>query len=326
MKAMVLDRPGSPETLRMADLPKPEPGPGEIRVRVLAVGLNPVDYKLAADGYLGWNYPFVLGLDVAGIVDALGEGVTEWSVGDRVFYHGDLSKPGGYAEYAITTAHTAARIPNGVSFTEAAALPCAGMTAYQALHRKAHIHAGETVLIQAGAGGVGGFAVQLANRSGARVITTCSARNRDYVLRLGAEEAIDYNAENMTERVMELTEGRGVDVVVDTVSGQSATAGLEMLAFNGRLVCIAGFPDFSKIRPFSKAVSIQEVALGAAHLSGDRVAQEDLRTMNQELAELVRTKQISPMLEQVIPFEKIPDGLAQLAQRHVRGKIVAEIR
>jgi NADPH2:quinone reductase len=125
---------------------------------------------------------------------------------------------------------------------------------------------------------------------------------------------------------MELTEGRGVDVVVDTVSGRSATAGLEMLAFNGRLVSIAGFPDFSKIRPFSKAASIQEVALGAAHLSGDRVALEDLRMVNQELAVLVRTKQISPMLEQVIPFEKIPDGLAQLAQRHVCGKIVAEIR
>jgi NADPH:quinone reductase len=131
MKAMVLDRLGEPETLRVMDLPKPEPGPGEIRVRVQAVGLNPADYKLAADGHPDWNYPFVLGLDVAGIVDALGEGVTEWSIGDRVFYHGDLSKPGGYAEYAITTSHTSARIPEGVSFTEAAALPCAGMTAYQ---------------------------------------------------------------------------------------------------------------------------------------------------------------------------------------------------
>ena len=131
MRALILNEPGPVESLCVSDVSDPQPGPGEIRVQVAAVGLNPVDYKLAGRGNPNWCYPHVLGLDVAGTVDALGEGVTEWRVGDRVFYHGDLSKPGGFAELAITTAHTTAAIPDSVSFVDAAALPFdEGLSAY----------------------------------------------------------------------------------------------------------------------------------------------------------------------------------------------------
>jgi len=129
----------------------PKPGKGEVRIRVHAAGLNPVDYKVAASGNPYWTYPFILGLDVAGTIDAVGEGVSDWKAGDRVFYHGDLTKPGGFAEYAITTAHTIASIPHDVTFEEAAALPCARMTAYQALHRKPYVQSGQTILIHGGA-------------------------------------------------------------------------------------------------------------------------------------------------------------------------------
>ncbi len=325
MKALVLDRPGTPDTLRITDIPHPNPDAGEVRVRVHAVALNPVDYKLAQRGHPAWSYPFVLGLDVAGTIDALGPAVHGWQVGERVFYHGNLARPGGYAEYAITMAHVLARIPDDVSFIDAAALPCAGFTAYQSIFHKLHVAAGQTVLVQGGAGGVGGFAVQLAAYAGATVIASASQRHFGYVQQLGAHQMIDYNVEDVAARVQALTNGRGVDGIVDTVSKASATTGLDMLAFGGGIACVAALPDFSRIQPFAKAVSVHEIALGGAHLSGDRVAQEDLARIGTAMIDLVRTQRISALVQQVIPLEAVPDGLQRLAERHVQGKIVAQV-
>jgi NADPH:quinone reductase-like Zn-dependent oxidoreductase len=216
-------------------------------------------------------------------------------------------------------------IPEEISFVEAAALPAAGLAAYQALFRRLHLQAGQTVLVQGGAGGVGGFAVQLAAWAGAIVITTASAHNFDYVKRLGAHHVIDYNIENVVERVLSSTGGRGVDAIVDTVGTDTATAGLDMLAFGGGLACVSRLPDFSHIRPLTKALSIHEIFLNGAHLSGDRIAQEDLARMGREMIELVRTKQIDPTVSEIISLEAVPDGLRRLSQRHVRGKIVAQL-
>ena len=130
MKALLLDQTGPVGDLRVGETPLPDPGAGEIRVKVHAVSLNPVDYKLAGRGHAEWAWPHILGLDVAGVVDAVGAEVRQFESGDRVFYHGDLSKPGGFAEYAVTTAHTTARIPDSVSYSEAAAIPCAGKLWY----------------------------------------------------------------------------------------------------------------------------------------------------------------------------------------------------
>jgi len=325
MKAFVLDKPGHPHTLRLAEMPIPEPGHGEVRVRVHAAGLNPVDYKVAANGNPNWSYPFILGVDVAGTIETVGEGAGEWKAGDRVFYHGNLTKPGGFAEYAITTGHTIAAIPHHVTFEEAAALPCAGMTAYQALHRKLHVQSGQTILIHGGAGGVGGFAVQLAALAGLEVISTASAANFGFVKELGAHHMIDYRTEHVAARVKEVTCGRGVDAVLNTVSRAVATADLELLAFNGQLAYVAGAPDFSQIKPFTKAISFHEIALGAAHSSGDAIAQKDLAMMAEALAVLVSGKKVSAMLSEVISMEEIPSALGRLSERHVRGKIVALI-
>ncbi len=326
MKALVLDKPGSPKTLRPAEVPRPEPAEGEVRVRVRAVGLNPVDYKLAASGFPGWSYPFILGLDVAGTVEAVGPDVAEWEEGDRIYYHGNLLKPGGYAQYAIAPSHVLSWIPEGLSFAQAAALPCAGFTAYHALHRKLHIQGSKSILIHGGAGGVGGFAVQLARAAGLKVIATCSSHNFKFVQRLGADELIDYRSEDIAKRVSELTEGRGVDYILDTVGPESATESLEMLAFNGQIACVAGLPDITRIRPFEKAISVHEVAIGGAYRSGDMTAQEDLAKIGRDLGSLVGKGMISPMLEQTIILEEIPEALVRLSMRHVRGKIVAEVQ
>ena len=154
-------------------------------------------------------------------------------LGDWVFYHGDLSKPGGFAEFAVTTAHTVARIPDSMSFVDAASLPCAGLTAYHALHRRLHVRAGQTILVHAGAGGVGGFAIQLAAHAGLKVLTTCSENNADYVRDLGAEVAIDYHTENLKEVVSAVTDGRGVDAILSSLGSEGATQDLDLLAFNG---------------------------------------------------------------------------------------------
>jgi NADPH:quinone reductase-like Zn-dependent oxidoreductase len=179
MKALLLDSPGAPGTLRVGEVAIPQPGPGEVRVQVQAAGLNPVDYKMMAGGVSSWRYPFIPGLDVAGVIDAVGDGVEGWQQGDAVFYHGNYGRPGGFAEFTVTTARTLVRTPQGLSAIDAAALPCAGFTAYQALVEKLHIQSGQTILVQGGAGGVGGFAIQIAAKLGLDVITTAAARNAE---------------------------------------------------------------------------------------------------------------------------------------------------
>ncbi|MDQ0059062.1 zinc-binding dehydrogenase [Paenibacillus harenae] len=325
MRAIVLDGPGTPDAMRLAEMPMPEPGTGEIRVRVRAASLNPADYKIAAGGHPNWTYPFIPGLDVAGIVEAIGEGVTQWKAGDRIVYHGDLTKPGGFAEYAITTAHTAAAIPQGLSFESAAAFPCAGLTAYQAVVRKMRIGKGQTVFIHAGAGGVGGYAIQLARLFGAsRIIASASQVNFDYVHSLGADVVIDYNTEDVHGRIMELTNGRGVDGILNTVNRKLAQTDLTALAFGGQLACIAGAPEVvADFQPSWKTFTVHKLMLGGAHISGDHAAQEGLARMAGEFMALMLEGKIDPMIGETIRLEEIPEALSRLSQRHVRGKIVA---
>jgi NADPH:quinone reductase len=325
MKAIVLDGPGSPEVLHLAEAEKPVPKRGEIRIQVHSVGLNPVDYKIAAVGHPNWQYPFILGLDVAGVVDAVGEKAEKWKEGDLVYYHGDLSKPGGFAEYAITTAHTAAPLPPGLSFEKAAALPCAGLTAYQALFRKVNINTINSVLIHGGAGGVGGFAIQLAALHDIDIITTCSQSNFEWVEKLGAKFIIDYNNENISERISEITKGRGVDVIINTISAESANRDIDNLSYNGHLICVADLPDMSCINFHKRSISIHTIALGGAHTSGDIIAQRDLSKMGEEFGSLASEKKINPMLEEVISLQDIPWALQKLSERHVRGKIVVKL-
>ncbi len=324
MRALLLDQPGPVASLRVANAPDPQPGAGEVRVKVAAVGLNPVDYKLAGRGHANWTYPHIMGLDVAGEIDAIGAEVDGFSVGERVFYHGDLTKPGGFAEYAITTAHTIARIPDAVSFADAAAIPCAGLTAYQGLVRRLRVQKGHVVWVQGGAGGVGGYGVQLAAHAGATVITTASEKSFAHVKRLGATHVIDYQQEDVVARIMAITEGRGVDAVQAAVDADSADQGVAVLAFAGAISCIAGVPTLSE-QAFAKAISLHKIFLGAAHQSNNRAAQLDLARMGEEMIALVAGKKIAPMVEQVLAFEDIAAGLAQLESRHVRGKIVATV-
>lgn len=329
MNALVLNKPGTLDTLAVLQLPMPTPGQGEIRVRVHAVGLNPVDYKVAANGHPAWEYPFVLGLDVAGTVDELGAGVTGWTIGDRVVYHGNLVKPGGYAEYSITTAHTVAAIPEGISFVDAAAFPCAGLTAYQAIQRKMNMHLrkGQTILVHGGAGGVGGYAIQLAQIYGAsKIITTASASSFEHVKALGADICIDYNHEDVHQRVMEATDGQGVDLILNTINRVTSQKDLSLLTFGGQLTCIAGAPEnVADFQPGNRTFTLHKTALGGAHGSGNVQAEEDLARMAEEFMQLMLDGNIDSMVKEVIPLADVPAALTRIAERHVQGKIVAKL-
>ncbi|WP_342527253.1 zinc-binding dehydrogenase [Chryseomicrobium sp. FSL W7-1435] len=324
MKALLLREKGTWREMQVEELETPTAGTGEVLIKVHAAGLNPVDYKTGTNGNPNWTYPHILGLDAAGTIEALGEGVTDWVVGDRVLMHGSMHKQGVFAEFAVTTARTVSRIPDSVSFEEAAALPTAAYTAYQALFRKFPMNVIDTLLIHAGAGGVGGFAIQFAKQAGKTVYSTASKHNHDYVKSLGADAVIDYREEDVKARVMELTDGRGVNAVLDTVNRDSATQSLDLIAYGGHLAHIAGAPDYTHITPFTRVISYHEVALGANHMQNDEIAEQDLARIGDDVLRMLAAGKIKSLLERTISLEEIPQALEELSERHVKGKIVAK--
>ncbi|SES22314.1 zinc-binding dehydrogenase [Salipaludibacillus aurantiacus] len=323
MKALALEEAGG--NLKVMDVPVPEPEADQVLVKVHSVGLNPVDYKLANSPLPEWQFPHIPGLDVAGVVEKTGENVTGWQPGDKVYYHGSLAHQGGFAEYSMTRQDVLAPLPEGLSFNEAAALPTPAFTAYQSLNRKVPLRKGQTILVQAGAGGVGGFAIQLAHLKGLDIITTCSPENTDHVKKLGASKVIDYNTENVVEEVHKYTEGRGVDIVMDMVGGQAVSEAMDMLAFNGHLVSVVELPDMSQYEPKSLALSIHEVALGFVYRTDDERQIADLGHIAREVGELAASKKLDPLLEEVVTLDAVPETLSKINEGHVRGNIVCQI-
>ncbi|MDO9246811.1 MAG: NADP-dependent oxidoreductase [Phenylobacterium sp.] len=224
---------GGPENLRYGDAPDPVAGPGEVVVDVHAASVNAADYKVRQGGYFKLTFPYILGRDFSGLVSAVGDGVTDLAVGDAVFGVADQGKDGAYAEKNAIKAAIIARKPATLSHEAAAAMGLSSLTALWALEDTARLKAGETILIQGGAGGVAGFAIQLAKHLGATVITTASAGNADYVRSLGADQVIDYNSQDFTKVVHDC------DVVFDTVGGDVQARSYQVLKSGGRLVFIA---------------------------------------------------------------------------------------
>ena len=326
MRAVLLDAPGPPSALRLGELKDPLPSTGEVLVRIHAAALNPVDFKVAAVGSELWHYPHVLGVDAGGVVEQIGADVADWRPGDRVFYHSTWRRLGTYAELQIVPSHTIARIPGSVSYIEAAAIPCAGLTAYNALHRRLHCRSGDIVLVHAGSGGVGGFAIQLAKRAGAKVVTTCSAANADYVRDLGADEVIDYRTENVFARAQEFAGPRLFDRIVDTIGPKNGVDNLRLLAPEGGIAFIAGIPNLSGIDDLPYSIAIHDIGLGGVLVAPHfRRQQEDLAKMAAEMISLVERHEIRSTVSRVISLEEIPESLTTLAEGHVRGKIVARL-
>ncbi|HEX4193698.1 MAG TPA: NADP-dependent oxidoreductase [Stellaceae bacterium] len=242
MKAVVMAAHGGPDVLRYGDAPDPVAAAGEVVVDIHAATVNAADYKVRQGGAYGKiTFPHILGRDFSGVVSALGDGVSDLKVGDAVFGVTDQGKEGAYAEkIAIKAAIIAKKSPK-LSHEEAAAMALTSLTAIWALEDTAKLKRGERILIQGGAGGVAGFAIQLAKYIGADVITTASARNHDYVKKLGADRVIDYQKEDFAKAVSDC------DVVFDTVGGDVRAGCYQVMKPGGRLVWIAGAPEGFKV-------------------------------------------------------------------------------
>lgn len=311
MKAVIIEAYGDIEQFKLTDLPEPKITEVEVLIEVHAVAINPIDWKIRA-GYLQdvlpFDMPIIFGWDISGIVKRIGEQVTDFHIGDKVLARADLKKPGGFAELIAVDEAQLVKKPDGVSFEEAAAIPLAGMTAWQMLFDKVNLTSGETVLIHGGAGGIGCFAVQLAKLKGAEVITTGSARNRDFLYALGADTFIDYHKENFQTMVHD------VDAVLDVIGGEVLKNSYLVLKPGGRIVSVAERPDQEEA---------MERGISASYLNSKIKVQQ-----LEELVALVSKGKLKVIVSEVFSFtvEGIKQAHALSEKGHTRGKIIVHVK
>lgn len=240
MKAMMLESFGGAESFKLRDVPAPVPNAGEVLVRVYATSINPLDYQVRRGDYADLvPLPAITGHDVSGVVEAVGPGVTAFAPGDEVWYTPQIfDGPGSYAEYHVAAQTIVGKKPRALSHLEAASLSLVGGTAWEALVVRAALRVGESVLIHGGAGGVGHVAIQLAKAMGAKVFTTVREDNFEFARRMGADVLIDYEKEDYVAAILRETDGHGVDVVFDTIGGDTLSRSPDALAQLGRVVSI----------------------------------------------------------------------------------------
>ncbi|HUH06674.1 MAG TPA: NAD(P)-dependent alcohol dehydrogenase [Egibacteraceae bacterium] len=326
MKAWTWDRYGSPDVLRMDDVDEPAIGGGDVLVRVRACAANPYDWRhVRSDPHLvrmtaGLRRPkpgLILGADFAGVVERVGVDVTRFRPGDEVF--GEVAL-GAFAEAVSVPQQTLAVKPADVTFEDAAAVPMAGMTALQGLRDQGRIEAGQQVLINGASGGIGTFAVQLAKALGARVTGVCSTRNFELVRSIGADEVIDYNREDFTQR------RQRYDLVLDAVGNHSLAELRRALRRDGTLVIVGGIASGGG-RLLGPGAQVLRGALAARFVSQRIVAvlakpnAEDLHY----LAELIEAGRVAPVIDRTYSFADVPDAIRYLEQRHARGKVVITV-
>ncbi|MEX2520728.1 MAG: zinc-dependent alcohol dehydrogenase family protein [Paracoccaceae bacterium] len=245
MKAVVLTRFGGADAFELRDVPVPTVGPRQVRVRVHATAVNPLDYQVRRGDYADHvPLPAIIGYDVSGVVEEAGSHVTEFGVGDEVYYTPQIFVgPGSYAEQHVADVDLVGRKPANLSHLEAASLTLVGGTVWEAFVTRAQLAVGETILIHGGAGGVGAIAIQVAKAIGARVLTTARADDHAFVRSLGADAAIDFTSEDYVGAVAQLTDGQGANVVFDTIGGDTLTRSPLALADFGRVVSIVDIPQ-----------------------------------------------------------------------------------
>jgi NADPH:quinone reductase-like Zn-dependent oxidoreductase len=307
MKAAYIERHGGLEVLKFGDMPDPVAKPAEVVVDIVAASVNGADWKVreGKSGQLA-HFPYILGRDFSGVVAALGDGVTDLRIGDEVFAVCDAGQEGAYAEKIAIKASIVAKKPASLSHVDAAALALTGLTAICTVEDTLKLKAGETILIQGGAGGVAAFAIQLSKYLGARVITTASAANHDYLRKIGADEIIDYSAVDFTKVV------KDCDAVFDTVGGDVAQRSFKVLKPGGRAAFIASGPQAPKPER-------GDVVALRPHVGRDRPHLE-------RIAELVAIGAVRP--PEVTRY-KLSEAVAahEVSQsRHFRGKLVFVVR
>ncbi|MEE3330123.1 MAG: NADPH:quinone oxidoreductase family protein [Myxococcota bacterium] len=323
MRAVVVEQWMQPSELCVSEVPEPEVGSGCLKIETRAAALNFFDLLIVQGKYQAKPaFPFVPGGEFAGEVIAVGEGVTQFAVGDRVLTSGML---GGYAERAVVPESKCIAVPPSLGFAEAAALPIAYCTSYAALVFRAALSEGETLLVHAAAGGVGLAAVQIGRALGARVIATAGGPDKlALALEHGADVGIDYRREDFAERVLELTEGKGADVIYDPVGGDTFDRSLKCIAWNGRLLVI-GFAGGRIPEVKVNRILLKNISVVGLNWPGYEEKQPDrMQATYDALFELVEQDKIQPVIFDRYPLEALPEALGALASRATYGKLIVE--
>ncbi len=309
MKAVLINGYGGPEVLELRDVATPEPGPGELLVEIHAAGVNPLDWKIREGmmkARLDFPMPHVMGRDVSGVITALGDEVTGFSVGDAIYGIGNAMSDGTQAEFAAVPAATVALKPGNIDHVAAASLPIAGLSALSGLVEYGELAAGQKVLIHAAAGGVGCIAVQLAKHLGATVFATASAANADYVQGLGADHVIDYRQGDFAAGLND------IDLVFEVMGGDVHRRSYGVLRQGGRMTWLNADP--LEADPSRGDVDVRAAPVTYSTASLDRMTL------------YVESGAIIPQVEVVMPLDDAPDAYALSQTGHVRGKIVLKVR
>ncbi|MDF1583366.1 MAG: zinc-dependent alcohol dehydrogenase family protein [Methyloprofundus sp.] len=329
MKAVIMTKSGGPDVLEYTEIAEPEITIAtQVKVKIHAAGVNPIDTKVRRmPMFYPDKLPAVLGCDLAGEVVAIGAGVTKFNIGDKVWAcHGGLGdEQGCYADYSVLDQRWLSLMPKTL-FTTAAAAPLVLITAWGALFDRGRLQAGETVLIHAGAGGVGHVAIQLAKIKGARVITTVSSVEKaELVKLLGADEVILYSQENLLERVNKLTYGQGVDLVLDTVGSDVVAQSIPLTAYFGRIVTLLaiGDIDLSEARVRNLSISF-ELMLTPMLRRLDKARDQQVVILKQ-CADFINAGELQVYVEQIMPLAEASQAHSQVEQGHGKGKVVLKL-
>jgi NADPH:quinone reductase-like Zn-dependent oxidoreductase len=307
MRAIVIHAYGGPEVMKLEHVTRPEPGDDEVLIRVVAASINPVDVAIRK-GYLAklvGSFPIILGMDAAGIVEKVGNKVSKYKVGDPVFAFLSLKDEGGHAEFVTAKEDELAPKPGIVSFAQAAGAGAAGATAWEALIDTANLHAGQTVLIHGGSGGVGHLAIQIAKAKGAKVFATASTANQDFLRQMGADVAIDYTQTKFEDVA------KDVDVVLDTVGRDTLERSYGVVKKGGIIVSIVDEP--------------KPDALEAHGIRGVTLRCTPKAEVLEELSKLMEAKKLAPVVSQTFPMTQVVQAQNQIATGHTRAKIVLSV-
>lgn len=333
MKAFIVDSYGGPDHVRAGETPDPDVGENDVLVQVHAAGVNPVDSKIRNGEFkqiLPNRLPLILGNEAAGVVVRIGSRVRRFKPGDKVYARPDKGRIGTFAEFFAIAEDDVAQKPNGLTMEEAASIPLVGLTAWQALVERANLKKGQKVLIHAGSGGVGTFAIQLAKHLGAIVATTASAANLDLVKRLGADTAIDYRKDDFETLL------KDYDVVLNSLGSETLDKSLRVLKPGGKLISISGPPD----PDFARDIGASWILRLAMRLLSYRIRRKSRRRhvrysflfstasgdQLRQIGSLIDSGVIRPVVDRIFPFESTKEAMAYVETGRAKGKVVVKLR
>lgn len=332
MKAFVVDRYGRKQNLRFGEMPKPELREDDVLVRVHAASVNPLDSKIRDGEFkliLPYRLPLILGNDVAGVVVQVGSRVQRFKLGDEVHARPHHDRIGTFAEFIAMNENDVAIKPRKLTMEEAASIPLVGLTAWQALIERGHLKAGQKVLIHAGSGGVGTFAIQLAKQFGAFVATTTSTANIDLTKRLGADVVIDYRKDDFANVL------RDYDIVLNSLGKETLEKSLKVLKPGGKLISISGPPDPGFARDLRMSWMVRQVTRLLSHRIRRKAKRHSVNysflfmrangEQLQKIGSLIDAGLVRPVVDRVFPFESTNEALAYVETGRAKGKVVVKV-